>query len=523
MNRRASAIGFAPAVLTMLLLVNCATAQQIQPTAGNADWDFGYELFQALLEQQDLTPVDYESVITDDPRNSVLVIQGKVDSEIATQIPVFCERGGSVLIACDSTTYLGSTCTFEEGPVVTLDTVQMYQGFADCIRISEFSKQHPLMSGIGSLIVNKSGWLKKPLFGTDDLDVIVRLPPSCEPVESAGEPLLATFDVASLRGGKLVLCADQSLFTNGMLWHADNSMLAINIANFLAEGGQRSQICFVVKGQSQGSYRDSPSVNPGSDAELPDIDLPEPKLKTMLKVANKIVKNVEESNIANEFLAKQPRGVKAAYYRRGILFVLAAIVIGLVTRFLFGSFAAAILICGATAAFFAIDSIATTSLVSWIPGKNAIVVFLKTFVWVPAIVYVLLKLFTESEPARESVPSRTMKTAFDLRAEKKITDSEFGFAASMLARELCKEVTESSDPAVWLRKLKPNSAIKTRSKAKSDLQVPLSTVVDLAVNSQTTHISRTRFANIGHTINELRTMHRQGRLLPAASNSSSPS
>lgn len=513
------------AALLMLLITTCATtrtqAQETQSASRSSDWDFGYELFQALLEQQGLTAVDYEALVLSDPQNSVLVIQGKVDSRIAKVIPKFCSDGGTVLVACDTLTYLGESCTFREGPVLTRDSFQAYQSFPDCIQISQFNNQHPLMAGIGSIVVNKSGWLKRPRLGATTLDVAVTLPASCEPSESANQPLLATANLASLKGGKLILCADQSLFTNGMLWHADNSILAINIANALAEGKQRSQVCFVVKGRTQKSYQDSPNVNPNGNPDLPDVDLPEPKLKTMLKVANKIVKNVEESNVANEFLANQPRNVNAPYYRRAILFVLVAIVAGLVARFLFGSFSATILISGGVLLYLAVGAISASRWGYWLPGRSVIAVFLQTIALLPAVVYVLLKLFTDDEATEEAMPARSMKTAFDLRANKKISDSEFGFAASMLARELCKEVTDSADPAVWLRQLKSNPVSKKQSAAKSNLQVPLSTVVDLAVNSQTTHISRQRFANIGHTINELRQMHRDGQLLLPASSTSS--
>lgn len=461
MTRLGNLVWFCVGIVVLLVNTSTAGAQLQQPQqiqeSSDLDWHFRYELFQALLEQQNLRPVSSPLDATKNPSKSVVVALGRISTITPAFVDHFCRNGGTMLLASDTQQYLGSMCSFRQGAVTTPGSVAGYQGHRDCIQITNFAQDQDLLAGVGSLVVNKSGWLEEPRFRKTELNVIARLPSDVMPSRSRDAPFLATVENPKFpNGSKLIVCSDQSLFTNGMLWHGDNSLLAINIASALASG-ERDTLYFAVDGRPLSSYLDSPLVNQFRNQNLPlpdNLPEPEPDLKTMLRLANAVAKNVQESNLVNEVLASRPRNTRPPYYRRGLLFLLGALVVA----------------------------------------------------------FIIWKLSANSANPDDAMPDRRMRTAYDIQSDRKIKSSEFGYAASMLARDLCRELTDSGDRAVWLRKLKPLADVDKPAKTKTSQEIALSGVVDLAVNSQTVHISRKRFEAIGRTIQEIRTLHREEEL-----------
>jgi hypothetical protein len=240
--------------------------------------------------------------------------------------------------------------------------------------------------------------------------VAARLPGQCDPAWARRKPIIATLTLSQRNSGPMILAGDQSLFTNGMLWHGDNAILAINVSRMLCEG-QRSRLLFVADGAVLGSYEDSP-------------------------------------------LLKNPPA-RAPYYWRIILFVLA----------------------------------------------------------IMALAFVIWRISATGFTPQQPMPNRAMKTAQDLSSGRKIKSAEFGFASSLLARELCRELTGLEDPAGWRRVLSADPTTETLIAQEMSTRNQLSVVLDLAVNTRTVHISRRRFESIGQTIDQLRLLHRQGELL----------
>jgi len=407
-----------------------------------------------LLEQNGLTPVSSPAEILETPERSVIVLMGNLNQVMPPRIiERFCLRGGRVLMACDTGYSAGMITEFHAGPVVARNSRDHYQGFDDCLKITNLDQTHPLMQGVGSLVVNRSGWLGKHRGGLD-WDVLARIPSQCSPSQSSTEPLMAEVAIYPQAVGKLVIAADQSLFTNGMLWHGDNAILAINLSQMLCEGN-RTRLLFVTDGTPLASYQQSPAMN-----QLPDLpeNLPEPTMASMFQIANSVVKNVQESNVANEMLANQPRNMKASHVRRALLFALA----------------------------------------------------------IASLLFVMWLLTCTGPSTHPPMPERTMKTAHALAADQKVKSTEFGQAASLLARSLCRELTGSQDSAEWLRQLGGNAVSGASPVGEKTKEKPLSIVLDLAVNPRTVHISRKRFEFIGRTVQELRQLHRQDGLLAGA-------
>lgn len=449
----------------LLLLTSFAApafGQRAGAQSAAIDWHFRYELFQSVLEEQNLRPVRNLLSVYQNPSESVIVSLGKFDKLSDVKVQQFCSNGGAVLIARDSESFLGQMCSFRPGAVSTDSPSDAYQDHPDCILLTDINQKHRLMRGIGSLVVNKAGWLASPRWSTYRISKAAGYDGETNPAASQFAPVVATIDAFQRSGGELIVCSDQSLFTNGMLWHADNSLFAINVAEVLA-GNSRKYVHFLADGQSLSSYQDSPLLNPPNNMQPPPLDqLPEMDFETKLKLWNTIAREVANSNVVNEFLADRPRNVLPPYYRRGVLFGLGIVALLLMFWFLLSRFAS----------------------------------------------------------ASEAMPVRSMQTAYAIRSDRKIQGNNFGYAASMLARDFCRELTESGDRAVWLRTLRPKLSSNATVVQQPALQSPLNRIVDLAVNSQKVNLSTRDFSSLGEDINTLRHLHRDGKLLIMSEDSS---
>lgn len=437
-----------------------AAQSETPPANGEAstDWHFRYEIFQMLIEQSGPKIQGDPQSILNAPRRSVIILIGDISVFAPHVLTEFAERGGTVLLATDRESTAGRIGEFRasDNAVFGMDPEDWYQSYRDCLVVSDISRPHPLSMNVNTLVVNRTAWLGNPRWARRGWNVVARLPNAIQPRAASGQPVVATLDQDNNNGGQIVLVADPSLFTNAMLWHGDNAMLAINLSQLLCSG-ERDQVMFVVEGQSLDSYTNSPLMN-NPPPELPDNlpdNLPEPEIATLLRIANSVIANVEESNLFNETLADRPRNMPAPYYRRSILFAIAVLV----------------------------------------------------------LIFLIWKLSASAATTHPPMPVRDMKSAHELSSGAKSEKAEFGLAASMLARELCRELTGASDPDVWRRELAANAAngkdVVSPKSAQNDLQQ----VLDLAVNTRTVHISRRRFEAVGRQIQDLRQRFREGALL----------
>lgn len=305
-------------VLVLGIATGRAAAQQRESgdSSGDESWLYRTELFQMLLEEQGLKPTQELGDAFAAPEESVIVITGEsspVWQREWSRLIEFTAQGGRLLIATDCSEAIRD---FHIGPVMALQTKDRYLDYADCIRVTALEKSHPLTTNVESLVTNKTGWLSRPPDAAFRWTVVARLPRFCRPMESSEQPLIVAGRGQDSETGVIVLVADQSLFTNNMLWHGDNAVFAIRMSEFLSEG-QRSRLVFVADGAPLPSYR--------APMQLPPLPpLPEPDLAKLLRVANAAIRDVEESNLVNEALRDRPRHVRIPQYPRIILFVLGA-------------------------------------------------------------------------------------------------------------------------------------------------------------------------------------------------------
>ncbi len=324
--------------------------QPAEDAGGNEAWHYRFDLFQMLLEQSGLQPVTSINDAFNSPESTAIVILGRLNARsISPELQSFLS-GGALLIASDSFVKIPWLFEVQQGPVIANRAETRYQDFADCIEVRDVSTRSPLLNGIDRLVVNRTGWISQltPALGT--WEVLASLPNSLSPQSSSNRPVLAAYHSDQSNNGIFILGGDQSVFSNGMLWHGDNAMLAINVCRSLASGG-RTKLLFVLDGRVQASYlkgpiaQELPSELPGKlpdklPNQLPD-KLPEnlppipplppqavPKLELaeMLRVANGVVSKVEDSDLPNELVSNQPRRMPQFRYQR-ILWILLGVIV----------------------------------------------------------------------------------------------------------------------------------------------------------------------------------------------------
>lgn len=282
-------------------------------------WQLGYDMFQMLLEERGLQAVRSYVDAFEAPNETVLVLTGsdsEINATVREKLALFVDAGGAVLILSDGslTTGLGNIkYTVVEGT----DSRKLYQGYSDCIQLSEENidpslKVRTVVCNRTSYFIAKSNTLNwKPLVSLPRIQL--------SPYAARGKPVISLGRSRLSDGGIALISADASLFTNGMIWHGDNAVLAIEFCKLLSEG-DRKRLVFVSGGQLMPSYEQqlSKMLNP---------PIPEPTLDRLLRIANAVAQDVQASNVVNEALSQQPRNVSPRRYYRFMLAVLAGLIL----------------------------------------------------------------------------------------------------------------------------------------------------------------------------------------------------
>ena len=254
-----------------------ASQQPDASVAENEQWHLGYELFQMLLEERGLTAERSWDDALSTPATSVVVVFGdlqQIPSRDWLRARHFVDQGGAMLVASEGGFDFPGVCSFYQGTVVTGDSRDRYQTFADCIRIRNLKSDDALVKGVGELVVNRTGWLSAPMDDSMDWQVIASLPPTTLPRASRNQPLILAGFGGEPLAGVMVLAADESLFTNGMLWHGDNAVFAIQVSELLCSKKRRS-LLFVRNGVPLRGYRESSAMQ-NQEPEQDERPLPPP-------------------------------------------------------------------------------------------------------------------------------------------------------------------------------------------------------------------------------------------------------
>ena len=338
---------FALLVMFFLFASNCNPVwSQAVNASADPQWNYRYEVFQLLLQQSGLRVEKNIARAIANPRTSVIVTMGNLDrSRVVewTDLRNFVDRGGKLMIAADGHFYSPGFGTINPGPVTTKTQELKFQGFDDCIRIQSFSNIHPITRELTEVITNRSGWVdsqSKRLTWEDlillpDSRVNSRPQPGSRitALPSDNKPILSIGYSQRSDDGFVIMVADPSIFSNGMLWYANNGDLVAAIANELA-AENRTNLVMIVDSQiqSQVMLPSLPSL-PNQPEPAPELPLPKetpsPQLNSLLQVANAALKEVADPARINDQLRDRPRNVSLEDYSRWIWTGAAAIAIAI--------------------------------------------------------------------------------------------------------------------------------------------------------------------------------------------------
>ena len=446
--------------ITLFFFWQCALVQSQQSNpSSELKWHVGCELFQMLLEERGMATIQSLEVSLTSPRDSVIVLTGdlrRLRSDIVVNLIPFVKRGGNVLIATDQHNLMPGIGEIKAGPVVATRVEDRYLDFKDCIRIQDIDTSHESMVGVREIVSNRTAWLSLPINSAGvnyfRWQVIASLPSDCLPSISSNHPLIAVGTGSSQVAGVMVLIADTSILTNGMIWHGDNATFAIRLSELLGRG-KKTGLCFVVDGRVLSSYQgrmrpQTPNIsaNRTNEQPVPRIqDLPDTDLETKLRMANHVLKSVADSNILNEAMARQPRPVDTKRY------VLAVLVLFAVAGVL----------------------VLLAYLIRRIPA--------------------LLRL-------QPTIPHRS---AFEMESGLRQRNSQYGPAAFILAREFCKECSGTSGEKGWRNQatgFHHSGAIPNDKAFREKLEY----VRSFEISNLVPRVSEKEFLKLGKTIHELR-------------------
>ena len=444
------------ATLLPLLQCNVLLAQDSGPS-NDARWHLGCELFQMLLEERGVSEIQSLNASLASPNRSVIVLTGDLSTYRRNswiQLADFVRLGGSLLIASEQATFMNGIGEIKQGPVESSRSEELYLNFKDCLRVKDIDASHPMMLGVNEIISNRASWLSLPNRPSESNAIswqsLASLPRFSTPMVSRGKPLIAISQTNPTMKGVIVLVADVSILSNGMLWHGDNATFAIRLSETLASGG-KTKLTFMSGDDPLPSYRDrlrSQQTNLGNqnNSAVPQLEeLPASDLETALKVANHVLKNVADSKILNEAMAKQPRPVNPRGYALAVL----------------------------------------------------------VFLLVAATLLVLAYIIRRT-PVLTNRPTQVPHlSVFQMESNLLNRHSQFGPAAFILAREFCKECSGAIGGKDWQNsptRFNYSAAIPNDKAFRDKLEY----VRSFEISNLVPRVSEKEFLKLGRTIQELR-------------------
>lgn len=421
------------------------------PTAPTPEKVFRrFDLFQMLLEERGLAPVRKLTDVLADPADSTIVIAGNPATvpHLWSEFPAFVQGGGSLLVLDEYAWNITGFGRFRAGPVSATKTSDCYQGHFDCVLVRDIVDPNSILRGVSTLVTNRSNWFEPAAESWISWQSMARFPAECKPADSQGRDLLAIGRAPGGGTGLVLVAADASLLTNGMLWHGDNALLAIRIADILhgnvSRGNSKGLLYFVDNGQVLGSYREQLAMPPvsapppaiGQEARSPDV-------RTLLSFANAITKDAINSGMLNETLRQRPRHWTASDYFQWLV-------------------------------------------------SSLTLVFLVAALW---------KLAAYRPKKRTFPVFRRMITGYEMR-NLMGGHTDFHNPAAHLAREFCLELTGTRLSAEWQKYL--GKLTSMTDKLSRSEQQSLTRIFDIASRGCREKMSSSEFQQLGKTIANLR-------------------
>lgn len=322
---------FLIAALICLISPCLVIAKNTQPQIDDAKWARSYNGFALICRSLGLEPQpELSRWKRRAAGESILVIFGNPSRirRLGIDVNQFIRDGGAVLVASDGgqpypPLFPEKEVSFVRGSFKTKFSQDWFNGFEDCPVVSKFD-QHPVVAGINGIATNGCGGIR--VFNRQ-WQGIATMPE--RPNTARRYQFLVASSVDSKK--RILLSADQSVFTNQMLFHMDNARLALQAMNWLKDG-KRTNLLMLVDGKE---------TNP-ENPQAVDVDFPPPTPDqvwdaiqnlppdVLLAFGNEIATLVEDENLANEMMSMVFEDVSDTHMVRGSLFFVTLLLAGFV-------------------------------------------------------------------------------------------------------------------------------------------------------------------------------------------------
>lgn len=309
---------------TSWLLSSGVSAQERVP---EEQWKRGYHGLTSLCRALKLEPSeDAAAWRRTPPRQSLLVVLGAFDRLPVADVEEYLRQGGAVLLASDRGERGVVRLTgidLIRGPLQAASTKASFQDFRDCPLVSRIEEGHPITDGVLRIATNRPGAVFVVPSGRSHWRTLAYLP-RMQDFWASGLPLIVERETPA--GGRIVVAADQSIFSNQMLFHEDNAQLAVNVLQWLSQG-ERTRVLLV----------DDQTVIAPPTPEQVEIEIPPPTPEQvrealrnlppekLVAFANTVIAALEDENLPNEFLAFLMDKFSDRTHRRLLAFIVTAI------------------------------------------------------------------------------------------------------------------------------------------------------------------------------------------------------
>ncbi|MCH2203483.1 MAG: hypothetical protein MK102_16070 [Fuerstiella sp.] len=484
---RTCVFGIAPstaqlAICWLLVLVipdtRAQTFTNADPPAIPPTWDFDFDLFQTLLETQGVESQNRKNVQSNrtdwnrmmaDPSKSVIVLTGNIEEFSSwSKFHNFLTMGGVIFVASNEPVDIYGFFKIDFGPVTAPDRKVRWHGHEDCIQVTDLDISKALMKDVSTVVVNRSGWIGRLDNSMEyQWSRLAVLPHNLRPRECAHQPVIAVAHSRRKGNGRLIVMADGSLLSNGMIWHGNNLTLLINLVQELTRDNRNAYV-FLNNGQAvenrvtdlirQAALSAVPNLQsiPGEDvaelsSELPLEAIADLPAETLLDIGNTLATRIDDSDILNQLMADRPRYLADRFYRRSILFTICA---AGVTIFLMRSY------------------LAGPVPLPWLRQRRR-----------------------PDPPETPVVMSVT----------------NYGQATRALARDTCRYLTGSREPKDWLSRLQKDGdlwrTLYARSSAPHATTHTMGQLLSFGTEKENTGLSQQQFERFGKSIHQLRQLH----------------
>lgn len=444
--------------ILMTMLCSSAFAQTdvgASRDGAGTDWHGRYEGFKLLFQETQLNLLTDADALLSAPDKTIVVLTGdlrSVSRQEWLRLRRYVAQGGALLVATEEAVNIPGVTSISPGHLVSSKKDLQYSGFEDCLQIPV--EESEMTRGINELIVNRSGWMAPPEDDSLEWSVALQVPSECSPARARRQPIIVA-GIDSQSDGVFLLCADHSIYSDGMLWHGENAVLAINTVDLLRRG-ERTYFGFFENGLQNGANNPWPQNMPRMPPQLPPNLPPMPNrvppiqpreedidLETLVKAANLAIDEVQQSDVLNEMLRDRPRNMRQVAYLRTLLLILALV----------------------------------------------------------ALAWLFWRIFQQRLPGAPERQLRFMESMYGVVSASQLSKGELGPAAEVLARSYCRELTGAESEREWV---KLTGAVPEISALPRKLRNGLLELVRVATRAAAKHMSQKEFQAIGQTIVELR-------------------